>query len=57
MENNNPPQLTDEAREAAACEKSFFARNILAAFDKNNPDASAEARKKATELAFIIAGV
>jgi len=57
MGNNTPPQLTEEARVAAACEKSFFAKCYWSAFNTFNPSASPEARKKAIELICTIADV
>ena len=58
MGNNNPPQqLTVEERLEEACARSFFARNILKAFESKNPNASASARKPVVELVCTIAGV
>ena len=57
MGNNNPPQLADEARLAAALDKSFFAKCYWTAFNKLNPGASPEAYNKVKELIYTIADV
>ena len=58
MGTTNPPQQPiAEERLEEACKRSFFARNILKAFESKNPDASASARKPVIELICTIAGV
>ena len=58
MGNTNPPHhVCNDELLKKACEVSFFARNILDAFEKSHPTASAEERKSITDLACIIAGV